>query len=146
MAKFAKVGYGSDGRGLGSTQDGYTYVVNDNVRTGDKLQPVATQWISKRKFVTTGVALHTYKQDSVKGVETEVQAQSQTGKKPTQIYTGKELGIEGFKGSKQYETQTRGGNLAEYIKKQGSADLTERAYETFDDYSKKYMKQEKKDE
>ena len=34
MAKFALVGYGSDGRGVGNTaKEGYTYVVSDNVRT-----------------------------------------------------------------------------------------------------------------
>ena len=37
MAKFALVGYGSDGRGVGRTEQGYTYVVNDNVRTGDTI-------------------------------------------------------------------------------------------------------------
>ena len=31
MAKFAQVGYGSQGQGLGRTTDGYTYVVYDNV-------------------------------------------------------------------------------------------------------------------
>lgn len=71
MAKFAKVGYGSDGRGIGKTggenPQGYTYVVNDNVRAGNIIQPVATNWRSGKKFATTGVVLHAYKENSVKG-------------------------------------------------------------------------------
>ena len=54
MAKIALVGYGSKGNGIGKTDDGYAYVVNDNVRTGQTLQPVATNWRSGRQFVTTG--------------------------------------------------------------------------------------------
>lgn len=42
MAKVARCGYGSQGQGLGKTVDGYTYIVNDNVRSGDKIQVVAT--------------------------------------------------------------------------------------------------------
>ena len=41
MAKFARVGYGHDGRGAGATGEGYIYLVNDNVRAGDILQPIA---------------------------------------------------------------------------------------------------------
>ena len=153
MAKFAKVGYGSDGRGLGSTEDGYTYVVNDNVRTGDRLQPVATNWRSGKKFVTTGVALHSYKENSVKGVEAKVDAQSRTGEDPTKIYTAKELGASGSKKStldestgkstpSKFTQSTRAGNLAMYVKSHPDTKMTEHAYETFDAYSKKYMKQE----
>ena len=75
MAKFARVGYGHDGRGAGSTGEGYIYVVNDNVRAGDILQPIAHNAHSKKAFVTTGKVLKkedvgastVAKEDSVKG-------------------------------------------------------------------------------
>lgn len=56
MAKFAQVGYGHDGRG-GMEQGGYTYVVNDNVRTGDMLVPLVKHAGNGNVFVTTGKVL-----------------------------------------------------------------------------------------
>lgn len=67
MVKFAKVGYGSDGRGLGKTTDGYTYVVNDNVRAQDIIYPSAYNIPAKRIIGTTGRVLSTAKETSVKG-------------------------------------------------------------------------------
>ena len=72
MAKFVRVGYGHDGRGVNkATGEGYVYLVNDNVRTKAVIQPVATHYISQKKFVTTGQVLHAYKTTSAKGQETE---------------------------------------------------------------------------
>lgn len=69
--KFAKVGYGSNGQGLGKTANenpsGYTYLVNDTVRTGDRIQPIATNWKNGKKFATTGKVLHSFNENSVKG-------------------------------------------------------------------------------
>ena len=93
--KFAKVGYGSDGRGLGTTEEGYTYVVNDTVRVGQKLKVIATSHGQMpRKFVTTGVPLATYSQNSVLGqnVKSELDANNV---KPTRAFTGAELGASG---------------------------------------------------
>ena len=98
MAKFAQCGYGSQGQGLGKTTDGYTYVVNDNVRTGDKIQVIAT---SKKgnKFATTAVPLHTYKETSAKG-QIAKQQSLQKGKEPIDVFSGKELGVQGSTATK----------------------------------------------
>lgn len=151
MAKFAQCGYGSQGQGLGKTTDGYTYVVNDNVRTGDKIQVIAT---SKKgnKFATTAVPLHTYKETSSKGQMAKQQVQEKTGKEPTQSYSGKELGVQGSRATQplgdgkrtisEYAQETRAGNIAMYKQKDPNAKWTEKAQETFDSYSKQFMKGE----
>lgn len=151
MAKFAQCGYGSQGQGLGKTTDGYTYVVNDNVRTGDKIQVIAT---SKKgnKFATTAVPLHTYKETSAKGQMAKQQVQEKTGKEPTQSYSGKELGVQGSRATQplgdgkrtisEYAQGTRAGNIAMYKQKDPNAKWTEKAQETFDSYSKQFMKGE----
>lgn len=151
MAKFAQCGYGSQGQGLGKTTDGYTYVVNDNVRTGDKIQVIAT---SKKgnKFATTAVPLHTYKETSTKGQMAKQQVQEKTGKEPTQSYSGKELGVQGSRATQplgdgkrtisEYAQETRAGNIAMYKQKDPNAKWTEKAQETFDSYSKQFMKGE----
>ena len=148
MAKFAQCGYGSQGQGLGKTTDGYTYVVNDNVRTGDKIQVIAT---SKKgnKFATTAVPLHTYKETSAKGQIAKQQVQEKTGKEPTQSYSGKELGVQGSRATQplgdgkrtisEYAQETRAGNIAMYKQKDPNAKWTEKAQETFDSYSKQFM-------
>lgn len=150
MAKFALVGYGSDGRGVGKTEQGYTYVVNDNVRTHDTIQPIATSK-KGRKFATTGVVNHAYKETSAKGQEAK-QSAEQNGKDVTQVYTGKELGVRASRtppkapeGSKplqsQYAMETRAGNIAMQLKKDPHTELTTYAKQTFDEYSKPFMKQ-----
>jgi hypothetical protein len=161
MAKIAKVGYGSRGQGVGQT-DGYTYVVNDNVRTGDIIQVVATSRAG-RKFGTTGVPLATYKDGSVKAEEAIQDAES-AGADVTRAYTAKELGVGGYRGRSQEEVyqkwlyerrgtksatdrqpqsqrtvEVRGGNLARYVQENPGAELTKNAQETFDTYSKKFM-------
>lgn len=151
MAKFAQCGYGSQGQGLGKTTDGYTYVVNDNVRTGDKIQVIAT---SKKgnKFATTAVPLHTYKETSAKGQIAKQQVQEKTGKEPTQSYSGKELGVQGSKATQplgdgkrtisEYAQATRAGNIAMYKQQDPNAKWTKNSQETFDSYSKQFMKGE----
>ena len=149
MAKFAKCGYGSSGQGLGTTTDGYTYIVNDNVRTGDRIQVVATSRAGN-KFATTAVPLHTYKETSKKGQLAKQEAMSKTGQEPTQSYSGRELGISG--GSKatttsltgkkiqsEYTQETRAGNIAMYKQQDPNAKWTKNAQETFDSYSKQFM-------
>lgn len=134
MAKFAKCGYGSQGQGLGRTKDGYTYIVNDNVRTGDRIQVVATNWKSQKKFATTAVPLHTYKETSVKGQQAK-QELDQKGIEATQVYSGAELGVSG----KGYKQQVRAGNIGEYIEKNPEAQLTKNAKSTFEEYSQQFM-------
>lgn len=82
MAKFARVGYGHDGRGVGkfAEEGGYIYVVNDNVRTHDVIQPIAHNYKSGKAFVTTGMVNHAYKENSVKGREQQVDVLSKSNK------------------------------------------------------------------
>ena len=150
MAKFALVGYGSDGRGVGTTQQGYTYVVNDNVRTGDTIQPIATSR-KGRNFVTTGVVNHAYKETSVKGQEAKQSSQENGASDVTRVYSGKELGAQGSRVPKaglqsEYTQQTRAGNIAMQLKKDPQTQLTPLAQQTYDEYSKQFMKQGEKNE
>ena len=150
MAKFALVGYGSDGRGVGTTQQGYTYVVNDNVRTGDTIQPIATSR-KGRKFATTGVINHAYKETSVKGQEAKELAQENGASDVTRVYSGKELGAQGSRVPKaglqsEYTQQTRAGNIAMQLKKDPQTQLTPLAQQTYDEYSKQFMKKGEKNE
>lgn len=153
MAKFAKVGYGSQGQGLGKTVNGYTYIVNDNVRTGDMLQPVATSRAGK-KFVTTGRVRHAYKETSAKGQNAKQEAQENGAEELTRVYTGKEVGAGGLryvkapqgmevdkknKPTSEYAKQARAGNLAMYMQEHPNATLTKGAENTFDSYSKRFM-------
>ena len=150
MAKFALVGYGSDGRGVGTTQQGYTYVVNDNVRTGDTIQPIATSR-KGRKFATTGVVNHAYKETQVKGQGAKELAQENGVSDVTRVYSGKELGAQGSRVPKarlqsEYTQQTRAGNIAMQLKKDPQTQLTPLAQQTYDEYSKQFMKQGEKNE
>ena len=107
-----------------------------------------------KKFATTAVPLHTYKENSVKGQEAKQEAQEKTGQDPTQVYSGKELGAKGSKRKEslyideygiehkkisEYEQATRAGNIAMYKQKDPNAKWTEKANETFESYSKKFM-------
>lgn len=169
MAKFAQVRYGSQGQGpQNRPNDTYTYVVNDNVRTQDKIQVVST---SKKgnKFATTALTMHTYKENSVKGqnakvdvlargdkgitkaIEQDIKSGKITQSQLTQMakdvstqsYTGKELGMSQKGVSKnQYQQDVRGANLAMYKQANPNATLTPKAQETFDSYSKQFMKGE----
>lgn len=141
MAKFVRVGYGHDGRGVNkATGEGYVYLVNDNVRTKAVIQPVATHYISGKKFVTTGQVLHAYKTTSSKGQE----AQQDSPKPIEQALTRADLGInptEKFKGKDYMKELTRGGNVAEYKQANPGAEFypkSEQALETYDSYSKQF--------
>lgn len=59
MAKFAQVGYGREGEGGVNDEhpNGYTYVVNDNVRMGDIINPSVVHYGSNTIFATTGKVL-----------------------------------------------------------------------------------------
>lgn len=142
MAKFAKCGYGSRGQGLGATTDGYTYVVNDNVRTGDRIQVVATNHWSKKKFATTAVPLSAsiYSENTLKGQLAKQEVESKTGKEPTRSYTGAEEGLS-RKGitQKEYQKEVRGLQLAKYKENNPNTELSKNAQDTFDSYSKKFM-------
>lgn len=153
MAKFAQCGYGSQGQGLGTTNDGYTYVVNDNVRTGDRIQVISTSR-KGNKFATTAVPLHTYKENSVKGQKAKQEAitsMENRGQKGEilQSYSGKELGVQGSKATQplgdgkrtisEYAQETRAGNIAMYKQQNPNATWTKKAQETFDTYSKQFM-------
>ena len=163
--KIAKVGYGRDGRGVGKTDGGYAYLVNNNVRTGDVIQPIATS-SRGRKFVTTGKVNHSYSENSVLGREAKQQgeqalkdsAYNKIGQENlTQIKTGKEMGIENVPisptTSKQYGLDysnnqigeynklTRGLQVQQYQQQYPQAKFTKEA-QTYEEYSKKFMKEE----
>ena len=153
MAKFAQCGYGSKGQGVGKNPDGYTYVVNDNVRIGDMIQVISTSHGKiPKKFATTAVPLHIYKETSKKGQLAKQEAMSKTGgKELTRSYTGKEIGAEGSTATKplgdghrtisEYSMSTRAGNIAMYKQKDPNAQWTEKSQETFDNYSRQFMKE-----
>ena len=116
MAKIVNVGYGSDGRGLGKTLNGYTYMVNDNVNKGDVLQVVSTNWKSGKKFGTTAKTLETHRENSMAGQLEKSWAESQSRDgKITEAYSGAQLGVKGFRGDKAYRQQVRAQNLQMYL-------------------------------
>lgn len=102
MAKFATVGYGSSGQGVGKDGEGYTYVVNDNVRVGQRLQVIATSHGKEpKKFVTTAVPNKTFNENSVVGKEEmrllkeNLKTKNKSNIGFTQAYSGGELGASG---------------------------------------------------
>lgn len=162
--KFARVGYGSDGRGTGRSGEGYTYVVNDNVRTKDVIQVISTS-MRGRKFATTGMVKTANRENSVKGQKAKQEAMSamrhqQLDKyedivqepKITTAYSGKELGVpsnvskyrpiyaDGSRGISQYAKQVRAGNIEKYMQENPNAEFTNRSIRTYDEYSKKFLK------
>lgn len=155
MAKIAKCGYGSRGQGLGKTKDGYTYVVNDTVRTGQKIQVISTSR-ANRKYPTTAVPLHMYGTNTAKGQEAQQKAQEATGREATRSYTGKELGAKGSKAipaqpvvregdhstlkpQSEYTMAVRAGNVERYLQQYPDSTLSANARETYDSYSAKFM-------
>lgn len=177
MAKLAICRYGSQGEGPeNNPSKTYTYIVNDNVRSGDNIQVISTS--SKgNKFATTAKTLTqkdakelskksgttvesgVVKENSARGQELLNKTRSSMAEKQgvdlnetpyeqlsteqkskleiTKSYTGKELGVSG----KRTQEQTRAGNIEKYIQKNPNATLTTKAQETFDSYSKQFMKQ-----
>ena len=154
MAKIVLCGYGHDGRGLGSTVDGYAYIVNDNVNKGDVIQVVATNWKSGKKFGTTAQTLETHKENSVAGAVLKTTAESdaksaelnraiEQGREPnlegtglTRVYSGKELGVKGFRGSEDYQKQVRAQNVQTYLQNNPGSVATDNAYKAIDKYGK----------
>lgn len=87
--KFANVTYGSTPKDTKT----YTYVVNDNVRKGDKLISIVKHYQSGKVFATTSVAASTSKFLSQDEIEV-LKDKKLTTETMTASYTGKELGIE----------------------------------------------------
>lgn len=152
MAKIALCGYGHDGRGLGASSYGYAYVVNDNVNVGDKLQVIATNWKSGKKFATTASPLETHRENSKEGQEVKSWAQQDSADGEINVVqSGKELGVKGFRGSKTYQEQTRANALQEYASKHPQAEFSKNAnklmekgtYQSFDEYSSQFNKENK---
>lgn len=172
MAKFATVGYGSQGQGMGKSGEGYTYVVNDNVRVGQRLQVVSTARDRKTKFVTTAVPKSTANENSIIGKQkkTELQGKGVDTDNLTKAYSGGELGakgeiskkdvvIGGNKPQSEYTISARALAEQKYLKSDPTAQFSENAQETlkyyqgnepkprqnggtFADYSRPFMKGE----
>lgn len=87
--KFANVTYGSTPKDTKA----YTYVVNDNVRKGDKLISIVKHYRSGKVFATTSVAASTSKFLSQEEISV-LKDKKLTAETMTASYTGKELGIE----------------------------------------------------
>lgn len=165
MAKLAKVGYGTNGEGIGKTEDGYTYVVNDNVRMGAVIQPSVKHPVSQKIYGTTGKILSTMKEDSKKGQIEKQKVESKTEENIANLYTGKELGAIRERGGAGrfaapkkpedgeqtpltlYQQQARGGNIAKRVQQTG-APMTKtpkatEAYQSYEQYSKKFAVENK---
>lgn len=69
MAKFVNVTFGSDQNHPDVGQRRYTYIVNDNVRTGDTLYVAAIHYKSNKVFGTTSTVRSTTKETTAKGQE-----------------------------------------------------------------------------
>lgn len=97
MAKLAQVTYGTNG-----DTGQYTYVVNDNVRTGDYIHPSVKHYKSGKIFGTTGIVQSTAKETSKTGQELKQAIENKTDRngKPIELqraYTGKEVGAKAEK-------------------------------------------------
>jgi hypothetical protein len=178
MAKLAIVGYGTSedsphnaknkNHGLGPSETGYTYVVNDNVRTGDKITPVVRHRSGKTVYATTAHVIGTAKNASTeKGQEMMLDSDGNEMDESdlTSVYTGKELGLKGERGKSgkfvlegrstydkdgnyeigRREAATRGGNVMEYLMNKGLSGeqkISQRAegeIETFKSYSSAFL-------
>ena len=162
MAKLALVRYGSEGEGpTNDPKKSYTYVVNDNVRAGDRISPVVKHAKSGTIFATTGKVQSTAKNASTeKGKE----MQKELGdKQATEVFTGKELGLGAQRGQGgkftteggqsfsthagyiigEREKATRGGNIAAYTMTHGESDklssAAQKSVETFKSYSEAFI-------
>jgi hypothetical protein len=101
IMKFAQVGYGSEGQGAGQDGEGYTYIVSDNVRTGDMLTPIVKHAKNGTIFVTTGQVL-SRKSNFSETINQKGEAITKDQLK--NAYTGKELGVQ--------KTRGKGGRFA----------------------------------
>lgn len=151
MAKFARVTYGL----RGDTAE-YIYVVNDNVRAGDVLQPSVKHYKSGRIYGTTGIA-----QKVNKNLTSEEWGKLHNNNVdfPEELGTGKDFGITGGRGSgtgkitKDEETNRfRSENPDnfnpnnEYVQRVRNQNIElrqrEQAESEFDRYSRPYMNNE----
>lgn len=158
--KFAQIGYGRDGDGIKKGGGGYTYIVNDNVRTGDIINPSVVHYLSKNIFATTGKILETTKDlkkvnpninqnDLAKAIKGSDVGITTTRGKGGKFTTDKSYKTpDGDYVASQYELSSRGANIMERQKEQARKGLkteisqtpkTKEAYETFEEYSKKYL-------
>lgn len=128
--KFAQVGYGSKGQGAGASGTGYTYLVNDNVRSGDKIQPIVHHAKNQAIFSTHGKVLTAsknlesstsvrgdlMKHEAIKQLEMKGYLKVVDGKvvgietgKLTYQKTAKEMGLQGY--SKEQQKAVAGQNI-----------------------------------
>ena len=136
MAKFVNITYGTHG-----DSEEYTYVVNNNVRVGDVIQPSVRHYKSHKIFGTTGVVMSTAKTTTAKGQEMSQKAQEKNGY-VAEVKTGKELGIqksytrESGRFAKQYGDDSE---LSQYVYdvREGNVKVREQQ-ETFDSYSQQF--------
>ena len=145
MAKFAMVGYGSQGQGLGKTTDGYTYVVNDNVRVGQRIQVIATSHGKEpKKFVTTAVPSKTFNENSIVGKEEKAKL-GDVADNLTKAYSGGELGASGEitkkdiaigsnKPQSEYTVSSRALAVEKFKQSDPNAQFTQNTQKTVDYY------------
>lgn len=165
MAKLAFVRYGSEGQGpsgLNGQKKSYTYVVNNNVRKGDRISPVVKHYGKNGTiYATTGKVMATAANASTeKGKE---MMKELGDKQATDVYSGKELGLGSQRGAGgKYTTEggksmstaagyivgerekaTRGGNVSAYVMKHGDKDklsaAAQKSIETFDSYASAFI-------
>lgn len=154
MVKIALVGYGHDGRAVGKTGEGngYAYVVNDNVRIGNVINPISTAKKkdgTETKFATTGKVNKLYSGNTAKGQEQIQKAGNGSLDNITKLYKGNEVGASGDKKRdiqtangnyvSEYELQARAGNMAEYKIANPNAKFSQNSKDTFEEYSKPYI-------
>ena len=150
MAKFAEVTYGTHG-----DTKAYTYVVNDNVRTGDFIHPTVKHKISGKIFGTTGIVQSSSKTTSVTGIQKQQELDSK-GIKAVRAYTGEEVGAQhGLTAQGSFEqsglrktvkdkitgirSASEGSQFQEtqYIRQTRQGNI-QRRQESYDEYAKKY--------
>ena len=108
------VGYGHAAQSIDKGGEEYAYLVNDNVNVGDQIQVVATSR-KGRKFATTASPVEMHRENSVTGQMIKSGVEGMIGQDLTQVYSGSQLGIGGFRGSKEYQLQVRAQNLQMYL-------------------------------
>lgn len=111
--KFAQIGYGSDGRGAGKSGEGYTYLVNDNIRKEQILQ-VISHSPAGRAFPTTGQVLTVHKNEpkNAKGETVIIPEDKQDNL--TKAYDQRQLGVSVGLSSKERVAQARFNALSIY--------------------------------
>lgn len=161
MAKLAEVTYGLGGEGRK-----YTYVVNDNVRVGQVLNPSVKHYKSGKIFGTTAIVQNTKKdtperRGEVKNLDGEpVQVEQALTAKETGAqaaargqggrFTGKQSATGGAGAISKDPTSGRYAaedptnfSRNQYIEQQRQANVANRedaAYQSFDDYSAPFRK------